>query len=196
MSPNRSDAISKALVGAILAFFLVVVAGGVFLWQYTAFKQEKGFDLRAVARATPQQVAFVQEALLAAQVLDPDHCFITQGEYYRREGREAWFFGARLRDDAARMQSGAAVSSGWFLCLLLGPKDAPVEIQAFGEQASKYHRGEPMYGSGTHQGFKVSMRYGSENVSRFLRWEFDYPDRRPKSLFWKMAGLGPGVVGP
>lgn len=186
----------KALIVAFVAFALVFIAGGVFVMLYMKFGSENAFDLRAVARATPQQVAFVQGALLAPQVLDPDHCFISQAEYYRREGREAWFFGARLRDEAARTQSGAAASSGWFLCLLLGPKDAPVEIQAFGEQASKYHRGEPMYSGGIHQGFKVSMRYGSGDLSRFMEWEFDYPDRRPKGLFWKMAGLGPRVVGP
>jgi hypothetical protein len=196
MSPNRGDAISKALVIAIGAFFLVVVAGMIFIWQYMDFKTKKAFDIRAVARAAPQQVDFVQKALVAPNVLDPDHCFVSQAEYYRREGREAWFFGARLRDDAPQKQSGAAASSGWFLCLLLGPKDAPAEIQAFGEQASSYHGGEPMYSKSEHPGFKFSMQYGSENVSRFLKWEFDYPDRRPKGLFWKMAGLGPGVAGP
>jgi hypothetical protein len=189
MSPNRGDAISKALVVAILAFFLVAIAGMVFIWQYMDFKAQKAFDIGSVARAAPQQVDFVQKALVAPNVLDPDHCFVSPAIYYRREGREAWFFGARLRGDGA-------APTDWFPCLLIGPKDAPAEVRAFGEQASRYHRGEPMYGSGTHQGFKVSMRSGSENVSRFLEWEFDYPDRRPKGLFWKIAGLGPGVVGP
>jgi hypothetical protein len=186
----------KALIVAFAAFALVFIAGGVFVMLYMNFGSEKAFDIRAVARAAPQQVDFVQGALVAPRLLDPDHCFVSPAIYYQREGHEAWFFGARLQDDTAREQSGSAAPADWFLCLLFGPKDAPVEIRAFGEQVSSYHGGEPMYSEGVHPGFKASMRYGSADLSRFLKWEFDDPDHRPKGLFWRLAGLGPGVVGP
>lgn len=195
-APQRTVRMAKALFFAILAIALLVIAGGIFMALYMNFKWEKAFSLQVIAKAAPQQVDFVQGALIAPNALDPDHCFVSPAEYYMREGREAWFFGARLRGDAARTQGGAAASTDWFLCLLFGPKNAPEEIRAFGEQASSLHAGEPMYSVGTHPGFRASMRYGSENVSRFLDGEFDYPDRRPKGLFWKMAGLGPEADWP
>ena len=90
------------------------------------FRAEKAFDIRAVARAAPQQVDFVQGALVAPRVLDRDRCFISPAIYYQHEGHEAWFFGARLGDGGGQKQSGSPAPASWFICLLRGPKDAPV----------------------------------------------------------------------